>query len=198
MFDDRIRDDDVMWLVRHLVNTFNTESNAGMSVGIGSQLSQIAGVLYRADMDNYCKIVRGVRHYGGYMDDTYAIHRDKEFLRYLLEEIRGVCSGLGIVINERKTQIVRLSQGFTFLKMRYIITETGRIVVIPCRKSIVRERRKLRKLKPMLDDGRISYDDIRSQYRSWRGNVVRYDARRSVRGTDYLFRSLYGGTDGTE
>lgn len=193
MFEERIKDDEVMWLLRHLIETFDTPENKGRSVGIGSQVSQISGVLYRTNMDNYCKIVRGVRYYGGYMDDTYVIHHDKRFLRGLLDGIREVCAGLGIVINEKKTQIIKLLQGFTFLKMRYIITETGKIVVIPCRKSIIRERRKLKKLKSIFDDRKLSNNDIKLQYKSWRGNVIKYNSRKSIQNMDYFYKSLYGG-----
>ena len=36
------------------------------SIGIGSQLSQISGLLYPIEIDNYCKIVKGLKYYGIY------------------------------------------------------------------------------------------------------------------------------------
>lgn len=193
MIADKIKDDDVMELLTHLIRTFDTAENARRSVGIGSQISQIAGILYPTKIDNWCKIVRGVKYYGRYMDDTYIIHHDKAYLRGLLEEIRGICAELGIIINEKKTQIIKLSDGFTFLKMRYLITGTGKIIVIPCKKSITREKRKLRRLRGKQEAGRITRADIAAQYLSWRGNISKYNAHKSVLATDALYKSLYGG-----
>lgn len=195
-FAEKIHDDDILKLLRHLVGTFDTGS--GRSVGIGSQISQVAGIYYPTRLDNYCKIVRGMKYYGRYMDDTYIIHHDKKFLASLLDEIKSICDGLDIVINKKKTQIVKLSAGFTFLKMKYYITEAGKILAIPCRQTFIRERRKLRKLKKKLNLGKVRFSDISGQYRSWRGNVVNRNAQRSVEKTDALYKSLFGGTYGKE
>ena len=193
MIAEKIDDKEVIDLLRHLIATFDTDESAGRSVGIGSQISQIAGIFYPTRIDNYCKIVRGVKYYGRYMDDTYIIHNDKQYLRELLQDIQVICDDLGIIINKKKTQIIKLSNGFTFLKMRYLFTDTGKIIVIPCKDTITRERRKLRKLKGKLDAGELAYSDISEQYKSWRGNLIKYNAYKSVRHTDALYKSLFGG-----
>ena len=59
------------------------------------------------------------------MDDIYIIHEDKEYLKGLLNDIQGICDELGLFINPKKTQIVKLSHGFTFLKIKYNLTGTG-------------------------------------------------------------------------
>jgi len=198
MIAGKINDEEVIALLRHLIMTFDTAGNTGRSVGIGSQISQIAGIFYPARIDNYCKIVRSVKYYGRYMDDTYIIHNDKQYLRDLLHDIQQICDELGIIINKKKTQIVKLSNGFTFLKMRYLITDTGKIIVIPCKAGITRERRKLRKLKRFALAGRITPAEIRGQYKSWRGNLIKYNAYKSIRSTDALYKSLFGGKHGNE
>lgn len=76
--------------------------------------------------------------------------------------------------------------------MRYLFTDTGKIIVIPCKDTITRERRKLRKLKGKLDAGELAYSDISEQYKSWRGNLIKYNAYKSVRHTDALYKSLRG------
>lgn len=105
---------------------------------------------------------------------------------------------MGIVINKKKTQIVKLSNGFTFLKIRYFYGEHGAIIKIPCRKIITRERRKLRKLRGHLEVGKITAAEIKEQYKSWRGNIIKYKAYKSIRSCDVLYKSLYGGTYGKE
>ena len=62
----------------------------------------------------------------------------KEYLEYCLQEIRRICAELKIELNEKKTRIVKLSHGFTFLKTQIYLTDTGKILRKPCRKAVVR------------------------------------------------------------
>ena len=147
-FGRKLDDERLMKLLRLLVKSFDTGDGRGL--GIGSQLSQIAGIFYLTPVDNYCKIVSGCKYYGRYMDDLYVIHESKAFLKDLLHGIAEQAEKLGLALNQRKTQIQKIEKGFTFLKVRYRVTETGHIVKRLCKANIVRERRKLKKLKVKL------------------------------------------------
>ncbi len=125
------------------------------------------------------------------MDDMLLIHEDKEYLRQCLREIRVECAKYGLIINERKTHIIKLSRGFTYLKTQYKITPSGHIVKKPCPESINRERRKLKKLKGLLDRGLISFDDIRCCYASWRGSLLDRDSYRTLKNMDNYFNKLF-------
>lgn len=92
------------------------------SVGIGSQISQISGVYYPTRIDNYCKIVKGMKYYGRYMDDIYIIHEDKEYLKGLLNDIQGICDELGLFINPKKTQWI--SSLMSFLSIHLLEEDT--------------------------------------------------------------------------
>lgn len=161
------------------------------SVGIGSQISQISGVYYPTRIDNYCKIVRGLKYYGRYMDDIYIIHEDKEYLKGLLKDIQGICDELGLFINPKKTQIVKLSHGFTFLKIKYSLTETGKVIERISKDSVLRQRRKMKKLRKLLDEGKVSFADVRCSYASWRGGVKHYDSYNIILNMDKLFNELF-------
>ena len=114
-------------------------------------------------------------------------------LKNLIEGYKKIAEKLGIIINHKKTQIVKLEKGFTFLQMKYRITDTGKIIVIPCSKSLHRERTKLKKLYTFYEIGKLRRSAIVEQYRSWRGNILKYNVYRSVRNMDALFNRLYGG-----
>ena len=161
------------------------------SVGIGSQISQISGVFYPTRIDNYCKIVKSLKFYGRYMDDIYVIHEDKEYLKQLLKEIEQICDELGLFINTKKTQIIKLSKGFTFLKIKYSLTETGKVVQRVSRDSVTRMRRKLKKLRVKLDQGEIGFEDVRCAYNSWCGSVAHYDSYPTLKSMDKLFDELF-------
>ena len=174
------------------------------SVGIGSELSQIAGVYYPTRIDNYVKIVRGCSEYGRYNDDFYIFHPDKEFLLDVFEGIKAIAKELKLHINERKTRLVKLNQPFVFLKVRYHLTETGKVTRSYTAKTFIRERRKLKKFKKKLDAQELTMETIEAQYRSWRGHVMRcrnkqsknakpmYSNWKAVQTTDKLFKELFG------
>ena len=117
--------------------------------------------------------------------------RDKERLievkNMLLEEFAKV----GIIPNPKKTQIIKLSRGFTFLKTQFILTDTGRIVEKPCRASIVRERRKLKSFKRFSDGGLMTVEQGNCSYMSWRGSVKGKNSYRSIHEMDKLYFELF-------
>lgn len=162
------------------------------SMGIGSQISQVAGVFFPTRVDTYCKVVRGCKYYGRYMDDIYIIHHDKEVLRDILCGIREQSAELGLFINEKKTQIFKLRHGFTFLKIKYNLTETGKIIKRPSRDNITRQRRKMKKFKHLVDEGRMSLDDARNETKSWLGANEKLNAYRTCQNIRTLFRQLFG------
>ena len=125
------------------------------------------------------------------MDDTYILSNNKEELKQLLEDIIVICDKLGIFINKKKTQIFRIDKGFTFLKIKYRLTDTGHLVRIPVKSNIVRERRKLKSFKKMLDNNEMTFNEIEEQYKSWRGNIAKYDCHRTLLNMDKLFNDLF-------
>ena len=162
------------------------------SMGIGSPLSQIAGIFLPLEIDTYCKTMIGLHCYDAYMDDRVIIHRSKDYLWRLLSEIKAIAKSLGVFIHEDKTQIIKLSHGFTFLKTKYIITKTGRIIRKIPRDVVTIQRRKMKKLAQFVVDGELSYRAFCSQYEGWRGDKKRYDAYNTLDGMDKLYRRLKG------
>ncbi len=167
------------------------EKMMAKSIGIGSQISQICGVYYPTRIDNYCKIVKQLKYYGRYMDDVYIIHQDKEYLKKLLEEIDEISKDLGLFINRKKTHIVKLSHEFTFLKIKYNLTSSGKVIKRLAPSTITRERRKLKKYRKLLDEGKMQYKDIEMAYHSWRGNAIKYRSYNSVKRLDELYDNLF-------
>ncbi len=176
-----IPDEEVMNLIRYLVAL-----NGEVGLGIGSQISQNAGVFYPTRLDQYFKTVRGIKLYAAYMDDRYAIFPTKEEAHEYLKEFKEQTDSIRLEINEKKTQIRPLSKGFTFLKYRYFLTETGKIIERPCKETFIRERRRLKKYKLK----KVSDETIENAYKSWRGNLKRCHYR--IKKMDELYKSLYG------
>lgn len=160
------------------------------SMGIGSQISQLAGVFYPHRLDNYCKIVKGLKFYGRYMDDVYIIHNDKDYLKRLLIELQTITQSLGIFINPKKTRIEKL-QKFTYLKLHYSLLDNGKVVEKTTNETFRRERRRLKKLKRKLDNGKMTFAEILNSYKSWRGSVKIYGNHYRILKIDNYFNQIF-------
>ena len=98
------------------------------------------------------------------MDDLYLIHADKAHLQFCLAEIKTVCTELKINVNEKKTRIVTLSAGVSFLKGTYRFLESGRILYPMHKDNAKRMRRKLFKFKRLIDAGKMEFEDLWCAY----------------------------------
>lgn len=161
-----------------------------IGLGLGSETSQINAVTYLNKIDHFIKEKARIKGYGKYMDDSYFIHHDKSYLVDLLKELKNLYSEYGVNLNEKKTCIVPLKQGFTFLKTRFFLTDTGEIIKKPCHVSIVRERRKLKKQVGLLQKGVLSEKDIEISFASWLGSMIHRHARRTVYETKMLYKKI--------
>lgn len=87
-------------------STHTGEKFMRKSVNIGDQCSQIIGIYYPTQIDNFVKIVEGQKLYGRYMDDSYVISQSKEYLVELEAKIAAKATELGMTLNRKKTRIV--------------------------------------------------------------------------------------------
>lgn len=149
------------------------EANGSIGLGLGSEPNQALAVAIPSPLDHLGERWRGIEASGRYMDDSYFIALDKDTLWQFLYAARALCASLCITINERKTKVVKLTRGFTFLKKRFRFTESGRIVVTPIPKSLARERRKLRVHSRMVADGSMTLQQAYVSYMSFRGSLER-------------------------
>lgn len=124
------------------------------------------------------------------MDDFICVHTDKRALQCILAVVRDKCAALGLTLNEKKTHITKLTKGFTFLKKRFTYSETGKVVVRPCRESITRERRKLKKQAALVAQGKMTFAQWVQSYQSWRGSIMGLASHKTLTAMDKLFARL--------
>jgi len=154
-------------------------------LNIGDQVAQVAGIIYPIPIDNYVKIVRGVKFYGRYMDDSYAIHESKEFLEDLLQGIIAIANELGITVNTRKTRICKLSSMWRFLQVQYSLTDTGRVIQKINPKRLTAMRRKMKKLVYKLSDK--EFDDW---FNAWMCNHYKIMSKQQRENMNTLYAQL--------
>lgn len=125
------------------------------------------------------------------MDDFYIIHQDRQQLQDWARQIEKQCQELKLQLNQKKTKI-RPINGTEFLKIRWYLTDTGRVVKKPEHKSLVRMRRKLKKLKKKLDTGAMTLKDVYASWQSWDAHLSNMDAHKEREEIRKLFQELYG------
>ena len=190
MMHDKIHESvEIMDLIDYIVDS---SSNSDKGLNLGSEAPQIFALFYLSKVDNYIKYVKGIRYYGRYMDDMFVIGNDKEELKELYAEIKKQLVGLKLAVNERKTHIIKLTHGFTFLQIKY--TFNGyKIIKRPTHSKIVRARKRLKKYKLLYDKGLMSESDIYNAYKSWRNGMLKdcNTCKKSIDTMDKLYKELF-------
>jgi hypothetical protein len=159
-------------------------------LGLGSQVCQINAVAFPNRIDHYIKTVLGY-DMGRYMDDLYVIVPTKEEANYVLEIVNKKYTEIGLTLNTRKTQIVKLSHGFTWLKKKFYLADSGKVIIKPPREKITRDRRKLKKLAAMFNKGEIKFTDVLGFMSNFHGYMDKLNAHRTVMNMDKLFNELF-------
>lgn len=137
------------------------------------------------------KEVLRIKYYARYMDDGYLIHPSKQYLQECLQRIQVLCDELGIHLNIKKTQIIKLSHGFTFLKVRFFLLPSGKVVKKIYKRSITRMRIKLKKLRRKLDAGKITLQDAANTWQSWVGYAKNFKAYHTIENMSKLYAQLF-------
>lgn len=137
----KITDDDLFNIYKYFVSCFE-----GNGLGLGSQISQISSSIYLNGLDHYIKEKLHIKFYGRYMDDGYLISNSKWELQECLEGIKKELQDLKIELNLKKTKIVKIQDGFRFLKRTFYLKPDGKIIMKPYKKNIQKYKTKYRKL----------------------------------------------------
>ena len=181
----RVKDDDAYDRAAEIIDSFGGEKG----IGLGSQVSQLVELALLDDFDHWIKERLGVKHYIRYMDDFILIHSDKAFLEECLRQVAERLARLGLTLNA-KTHIHPLRQGVMFLKWRFILTSSGKVVRRMSKQSITKERRKLKKLQRRVLDGKCTLDDMRTNFESWKANAERGNTHGIVIQMETYFNKL--------
>lgn len=179
-------DERLLALTEHFIDAFGS-----IGMGLGSQISQILALASANKLDHYIKEVCSIRGYGRYMDDGYLIHPDKAYLQKCLEGIKAICDELEITLNTKKTQIVKLSHGFTYLKIRYYLLPSGKVVKKIYRRSVTKMRHKLKAFQKKVADGIMTYKDVYQSWQSWRAYAANFNAYRTIQRMGDLYNQLF-------
>lgn len=191
MLRNEFSDEKLLQLTEHFIDAFGP-----VGMGLGSQISQVLALASANPLDHAIKELMRIKNNVRYMDDGWMIHESKEYLKHCMKVIEQICKSLDIVLNTKKTQIVKLSHGFTFLKIRFSITETGKVIRKIYKRSVTKQRQKLKKLAVKLKQGVVTMKDIQNSMQSWVAYAGNFNAKHTVQKMWALYNELFttGGT----
>lgn len=185
MYRRKFKDDNLIKLIDNFVDAYGDKG-----LGLGSETSQMHAIYYPNELDHditeHCKGV----FYGRYMDDSFVIAKNKPTIVKALNIIKKWCKRLKITLSPKKTKIVHIKNGIKWLKTMYYIVGGGKIIKKPCRKSIVTERRKLKRQVRAVKAGKMEVAALIRSFESWAGSMKRRNARQTVWNMRRLLRSL--------
>lgn len=166
------------------------ESGVGLPLGV--EPSQAEMVAFPSSLDNYIKCQLSVKHAGHYMDDYYIIVPPNRDAERILQIIISKAESLKLTVNRSKTRIVPLHKPFKYCKLKYTMTNSGRIVVNGNRDSLKRARRKFRAYHRMVNAGRMTYEDLWASVNGIIAYFEKYNDHNRVLRLRRLFFSLFG------
>lgn len=155
-------------------------------------MSQFIALLFANPIDHLIKDDMRFKNYIRYMDDGWVLAKTKKELKDLLKAIQKMCEKYKLNLNLKKTHIVPLNKGFTFLKKKVSIADNGSITINVSSNSVTRERRKLKKLKIKMLKGIITIKEIEGSYISWRGFASQFNSYNTIQKMNQLYKDLFG------
>lgn len=181
-----LTDERLIHLTMYLVNCFGD-----IGLGLGSQVSQILAVSAPNGLDHYIKDELGIKFYGRYMDDFYILHNDLIELNKWVELVKKKCEELHMKPNDKKTKVRKINNT-EYLKIKWFVTQNGRIIKKPVRENLIRRRRKMKKFKGLYDQEIMSLEDIYTSWQSWNGHIKHADSHKERLEIQHLAWDLFG------
>lgn len=188
-----VSDERVRQMVFDVIDSFDGE----VGIGLGSQISQLVELAVLNDLDHYIKERLRIKHYVRYMDDLIIIHEDKEYLKFCREKIREELAKLHLELN-RKTTIYPLSQGVKFLQWRFMLTDTGKIIMKMNGKKPGKERRRLKKLAEKEKVGEVVKGTTLNSMTAWIANAQRGDSYYRICRMKQFYKTLLEQEDAND
>ena len=177
----------------HCTDVTTAERIAGRGMQVGSLVSQMTANVVMTPADHYIKRELCAPYYARYMDDGYAIHEDIDFLRtegmFGLEEMT---RKLGLRLNWKKTRVIPLADFYRWLKTKFILTPSGKVILKMNPDSTKIIRRKLRTFHGKWERGEMTVADIRSSVESYHGHMKRGNSFKVRENTNQYFKSMFG------
>jgi retron-type reverse transcriptase len=112
----RIKDKDVVWLLREVVGSFHAEGKPAVGLPLGNLTSQLLVNVYMNEFDHFLKRELKIAYCIRYADDFVILHENKKYLENILPKISAFLEiKLKLSLHPDKVFIKTIASGIDFL-----------------------------------------------------------------------------------
>ena len=165
------------------------EGDEARGIGLGSQMSQLVQLAQLNAIDHYVKENARIAVYVRYMDDFLLYDPDEAKLEKAVQDVAAMLGELGLELNP-KSQYVHLRKGFIFLRWRFYMTPTGKIIMKAAQGVAANEKRRLRRMAGKVAESKGTVASLQSHYDGWRAHIACGNTRELLRSMDKYFADL--------
>lgn len=185
---------DNAWVEQHaskIIDSFNQGEDPDVGMGLGSQITQLTQLAVLDELDHIIKERLGIKQYIRYMDDFILIHDDKEYLKCCWDEIDNYLVSLQLTLSKKKTQIFPIEQGIKFLGFIFYLTDTGKVIMKLPKENVTHEKRKLKKLKGLVERGEMTKEHVDECYNSWKAHAQQGNTHNLILSMNQFYKNLW-------
>lgn len=136
MLQNKIKDDDMLWLIREIVESY--EVQPGKGIPIGNLTSQLFANVYLNELDQFIKHELKARYYLRYTDDFIILPKDRNYLYRCTSTLKQFLEDdLKLELHPSKTIMRRLEWGVDFLG--YVALPYHQVLRTKTKKRIFRQ-----------------------------------------------------------
>lgn len=167
---------------QHIEEVLDQQYVGDVGYNPGSQMVQIAGISLLNQLDHKIKERLRQKSYLRYMDDFWNLCFRKEEAQMVLDYIvLHLKEDYGLEVNEKKTHITPLIEGFRFLGFDFHIDPDGHIWITIDPASVKHERKKIYRLASGVNSGKISEKKADECISAWYAHAAIGNSVRLIR-----------------
>lgn len=156
--------------------------------GLGSQINQLHQVALLDSMDHEIKCF--CKCYQRYNDDVLVLDKDKQICVRAKEIVTLRLQEKGLTCVD-KSGIFRLRDGFWYLRHKFILTDTGKVILLLHPSVFKTERHALQGMKRKLDRGEITMENVRVHYQAFIANASYSSGKGAIRAMDKFYTQTF-------
>ncbi len=154
----KIKDNKVIWLIKQILNNFNTKIK-GKGMPLGNLTSQFLANVYLNELDYFIKHKLKAKYYIRYVDDFVLFNNSCSVLKNYKRQINlFLKERLNLELHQDKSKIKKLSSGISFLGFRIFYYHK-----LLKKVNINRMKNKINKF----DEEQLDYDVLYLSFEGW-------------------------------
>lgn len=129
----------------------------GRGLPIGNLTSQFLSIFYLNRLDHFIVHDLHLKYYVRYMDNFLIFHYDKNYLKTCLSKIKYQLNNIyHLTINENKTKIINVKQGFIFLGYNFKLKDKKTFMRLR-KETFTKVKMRIKEVNYLYNDNHITF-----------------------------------------